>query len=156
MITIELKAGKAVRDIARLGRNIPTATKAAAAEIGDTLVELIRGFAPVWRGRLVNSLRTELVGHNTILVKAIFYAWWVEKGHKLKKVTPLLEQWAREKLPAPDLWLWYVQHGYIDYVYSPRPEFKRPFIEPAIQTLRPRIHEILRKHITIGIRRSIK
>ena len=158
MIEITLKAGRAKRDLVRLGRNIPTASKAAISEVADKFVALLQMFAPKWRGTLINSLRAEAIDWNKIVVKAIFYAWWLEKGHRLKKVTPLLAAWAREKLPRPEIYLRLVEAGYpsVSWVRSPRLEFKRPFIKPAINALRPQIHHILRKHITEGIRRSIR
>ena len=131
----------------RLARNIPTANKRAISEIADRLTQEMRVLCPHWTGLLRESIGVIPIDRNTLGVKAVFYARFVEKGHgAIPKGIPKVLNWCFSKSRVPfKAYMTLRMIGAIPH----------PFIEPAIKNVQSELHDILRKHITMGIKQSV-
>lgn len=131
----------------RLARNLPTANKATISEIADRLADEMRILCPYWHGTLKSSIDVVPIDRDSLGVKAIFYARFVERGHgAVGKHIPKMLRWAFEKSRVP-------YKAYLTLrLYGAVPH---PFINPAIENLKPQLHGILRKHISFGIKKSV-
>lgn len=106
-----------------------------AKEANRQLVENMKSLVPIWNSNLHDSIQGYQT-KNGYVIRMNFYGRFVEKGHRITTVTPLLRNWAytaTEPLRDPEGFL-----SAITFMNKLGMSYKakeHPFIQPSIDML---------------------
>lgn len=112
--------------------------KIISKEVAHQLVEQMKSMVPFWNWNLYNSIQSRPTknGYN---ISMLFYGRFVETGHKIKSMNPLLTHWAFAKIANPTAFfrmIYYSHRMGMDYQAKAHP-FIQPSIDYVVSNLEP-------------------
>lgn len=128
----------------KIEQDMRKATHAGLDDAANRLTNMLRAniyaYKLVWRGRLLDSIKVNRIKKSELNIEAVFYAPFLEKGHRIPKGArpPMLVSWARSVMPrgVANAWLETVQEE--GHMVKPK-----PFIMDSIRSVEPHIADIV-------------
>ena len=131
-IEINIDASKAMNSLDRFMKK--EVGRLISKEVAHQLVEQMKSRVPFWRWNLYNSIQSRQT-RDGYHIQMLQYGLWLEKGHKINVMTPLLSMWAFAKIADPVAFarmIYYRSHGSYKFPKSPYETHPHPFIQPSI------------------------